>query len=103
EGAIRGFHVTGVQTCALPIFAAREALLLAVSLGSRAQREHARSRLYSLSRSLGDELGTRRWKARRPGGLVSLGAGRMAPRERSRPEERRGGVRRAARRAAEPQ
>lgn len=63
--------------------AAREALLLAVSLGSRAQREHARSRLYSLSRSLGDELGARRWKARRPGGLVSLGAGRMAPRERS--------------------
>lgn len=63
--------------------AAREALFLALALGSRAQREHAWSRLHALSRSLGDELGVRRWRARRASGLVSLGARRLTPRERS--------------------
>lgn len=51
---------------------AREALLFALRLGDAPQRDHARSRLHVLSRDLGDEVGTRRWRAARRPALVSL-------------------------------
>lgn len=41
---------------------AREALLDAWRVGGRSRREHARERLYALSRELGDQLGMRRWR-----------------------------------------
>jgi tetratricopeptide (TPR) repeat protein len=54
--------------------AAREALLFGLAVGDRSQQEHARSRLHTLSRDLGDQLGMRRWRSFRPPALVSLSA-----------------------------
>jgi tetratricopeptide (TPR) repeat protein len=51
---------------------AREALLLAVSCGDGPQRDHARSRLHTLCRSVGDEVGMRRWRTFTRPTLVSL-------------------------------
>jgi hypothetical protein len=58
--------------------AAREALLAADAWGDAPQRDHARTRLHTLSRDLGDQLGMRRWRASRPPSLVSLSAYRPA-------------------------
>jgi tetratricopeptide (TPR) repeat protein len=54
--------------------AAREALLFALSCGDRSQRDHARSRLHTVSRDLGDQVGMRRWRSFTPPALVSLSA-----------------------------
>ena len=56
--------------------AARELLLVAARTGRPEQRRHAASRLYALARSLGDDLGRRRWRAAGSGTLVSLAPGR---------------------------
>lgn len=56
--------------------AAREALRLAMTCGSAAQRDHALGRLHALSRVLGDELGARRWRASKRPTLVSLSLSR---------------------------
>jgi hypothetical protein len=63
--------------------AAREALLAALAAGDAPQREHARTRLHTLSRDRGDQVGMRRWRSFRPPALVSLSAYRAAPRARS--------------------
>ena len=52
----------------------REALLLVLTCGDAPQRDHARSRLHSLSRDLGDQLGMRRWRSFQRPTLVSLSA-----------------------------
>jgi tetratricopeptide (TPR) repeat protein len=57
---------------------AREALLLAATCGDTPQRDHARSRLHTLSRSQGDEVGMRRWRTFGRPSLVSLSVSRAA-------------------------
>lgn len=52
--------------------AAREALFLALAVGDPSQREHARGRLHTVSRDLGDQVGMRRWRSFQPQSLVSL-------------------------------
>jgi tetratricopeptide (TPR) repeat protein len=59
--------------------AAREALLLALALGDATQKDHARGRLHTVSRDLGDQVGTRRWRSSRPPALTSLSARPGAP------------------------
>jgi hypothetical protein len=59
--------------------AAREALLAAADWGDAPQKDHARARLHTLSRDLGDQLGMRRWRSSRPPSLVSLSAYRPVP------------------------
>jgi hypothetical protein len=56
----------------------REALLLAVTCGDSPQRDHARSRLHTLSRSHGDEVGMRRWRTFGRPALVSLSPTRVS-------------------------
>ena len=63
--------------------AAREALQLALVCGEAPQREHARARLHTLSRDLGDQVGMRRWRSFKRAPLVSLSAYRPAPPPRS--------------------
>jgi hypothetical protein len=57
--------------------AAREALLLVLEQGDAVQQAHARSRLYTLSLALGDELGVRRWRDAWSSKLISLGLYRV--------------------------
>lgn len=52
--------------------AAREALVVAAHCGEPLQRDHARSRLHTLSRDLGDQVGMRRWRSFTRPALVSL-------------------------------
>ncbi len=52
--------------------AAREALLAATVWGDPPQREHARARLHTLCRDLGDQVGMRRWRSWERPTLVSL-------------------------------
>jgi tetratricopeptide (TPR) repeat protein len=59
--------------------AAREALLLALAVGDESQQEHARSRLHTVSRDLGDQVGQRRWRSFRRASLVSLSARPRTP------------------------
>jgi hypothetical protein len=63
--------------------AAREALLLAIALGDETQQEHARARLHTVSRDLGDQVGQRRWRSFKRPALVSLSARPRTPVERS--------------------
>lgn len=63
--------------------AARQALLVALAWGDAPQKDHARSRLHTLSRDLGDQVGTRRWRSFQRPSLVSLSAYRPRPVERS--------------------
>jgi hypothetical protein len=63
--------------------AAREALLVALSFGDAPQRDHARTRLHTLSRDLGDQVGMRRWRSFKRPSLVSLSAYGRAPATRS--------------------
>jgi thioredoxin-like negative regulator of GroEL len=63
--------------------AAREALLLAISFDSNPQRDHARARLHMLARSLGDEVGARRWRSSGRPSLVSLTLGRAKQTDRT--------------------
>ncbi len=59
--------------------AAREALLLGLALGDETQQEHARARLHTVSRDLGDQVGQRRWRSFRRPPLVSLSARPRTP------------------------
>ncbi len=52
--------------------AAREALLFALEIGDNTQRDHARGRLHTVARDMGDQLGMRRWRSFKPAALVSL-------------------------------
>jgi hypothetical protein len=63
--------------------AAREVLFFALEFGDRTQRDHARSRLHTVSRELGDQVGMRRWRSFKPPALVSLSSNRTIPVERS--------------------
>lgn len=63
--------------------AAREALLVALAWGDAPQKDHARTRLHTLSRDLGDQVGMRRWRSFQRPSLVSLSAYRPAPAGRS--------------------
>jgi hypothetical protein len=63
--------------------ASREALLVALAWGDAPQKDHARTRLHTLSRDLGDQVGMRRWRSFQRPSLVSLSAYRPAPAARS--------------------
>lgn len=63
--------------------AAREALLVALAWGDAPQKDHARTRLHTLSRDQGDQVGMRRWRSFQRPSLVSLSAYRPAPAARS--------------------
>jgi hypothetical protein len=63
--------------------AAREALLVALAWGDAPQKDHARTRLHTLSRDVGDQVGMRRWRSFQRPSLVSLSAYRPAPGPRS--------------------
>ena len=63
--------------------AAREALLVALAWGDAPQKDHARTRLHTLSRDLDDQVGMRRWRSFQRPSLVSLSAYRPAPAARS--------------------
>lgn len=73
-----------VLVAAADPLAARQVLLEIEALGLPGQWDRARSRLREISRSVGDELGVRRWKADGHRRLVSLAPSRQVPRERSR-------------------
>lgn len=64
-------------------FATREALLVALCFGDAPQREHARARLHTLCRDMGDQLGTRRWRSSERPALASLSLYRGRPAARS--------------------
>ncbi|MEW5930160.1 MAG: hypothetical protein AB1941_22105 [Gemmatimonadota bacterium] len=59
--------------------AAREALLVALDWGDAPQKEHARARLHTLARDLGDQVGARRWRSSRPPSLTSMSLYRPRP------------------------
>jgi tetratricopeptide (TPR) repeat protein len=59
--------------------AAREALLVALDWGDAPQKEHARARLHTLARDLGDQVGARRWRSSRPPSLTSMSLYRPKP------------------------
>jgi tetratricopeptide (TPR) repeat protein len=59
--------------------AAREALILVLARGDRSQREHARARLHTVSRDMGDQLGMLRWRSFAPPLMVSLSSNRRRP------------------------
>ncbi len=63
--------------------AAREALLVALEWGDAPQKEHARARLHTLARDLGDQVGARRWRSSRRPSLTSLSLYRPQPVDRS--------------------
>lgn len=65
------------------VLAARDVLLEMEHLGRSSQTVHAHARLRGISRTLGDELGLRRWKDETGGGLVFLSSPRGAPPARS--------------------
>jgi tetratricopeptide (TPR) repeat protein len=52
--------------------ATREVLLTALQLGDGSQRDHARSRLHTLCRDTGDQVGMRRWRSAKRPALTSL-------------------------------
>lgn len=70
-------ELADVATAMGDVRTAREALLLAVACGDPLQRDHARSRLHTLARSHGDEVGMRRWRTFGRPALVSLSPSRV--------------------------
>ena len=76
--------LAGTLLAAWDAAAAREALLVALAWGDAPQKEHARTRLHTLSRDLGDQVGMRRWRSFQRPSLVSLSASRPLPAARSR-------------------
>ena len=63
--------------------AAKEALHFTMDVGDRSQRDHARARLHTVCRDLGDQLGMRRWRSFERPTLVSLSSRPTAQVERS--------------------
>jgi len=76
-------ELAGVTLAAGDADAAREALRLALAWGEAPQRDHARTRLHTLSRDVGDQVGMRRWRSFKRPPLVSMSASRAAPGARS--------------------
>jgi hypothetical protein len=76
-------ELAGVTLAAGDADAAREALQLALSCGEAPQRDHARTRLHTLSRDVGDQVGMRRWRSFKRPPLVSMSAYRPAAGARS--------------------
>lgn len=76
-------ELAGVTLSAGDADAAREALQLALAVGEPPQRDHARMRLHTLSRDVGDQVGMRRWRSFKRAPLVSLSACRPAADGRS--------------------
>lgn len=70
--------LAGVLLTAGDAGGAREALRIALAVGDRPQQDHARTRLHTLSRDLGDQVGMRRWRSFQRPSLVSLSAYRAA-------------------------
>ncbi|HEU0012292.1 MAG TPA: hypothetical protein VFQ45_01340 [Longimicrobium sp.] len=62
---------------------AQEALLSALAWGDAPQQDHARTRLHTLARDLGDQVGMRRWRSFKRPSLVSLSAYRPRPSART--------------------
>jgi hypothetical protein len=75
--------LAGVTLAAGDADGAREALRLALAFGEAPQRDHARTRLHTLSRDLGDQVGMRRWRSFKRPPLVSMSACRPMPGARS--------------------
>ena len=63
--------------------ATKEALLAALSWGDAPQKDHARTRLHTLARDTGDQVGMRRWRSFKRPSLVSMSAYRPAASSRS--------------------
>lgn len=76
-------ELAGVVLAAGDADGAREALLLALAWGDGPQRDHAQSRLHTLSRDVGDQVGMRRWRSFKRPSIVSLSAYRPVPSARS--------------------
>ncbi|HVG45938.1 MAG TPA: hypothetical protein VM890_14450 [Longimicrobium sp.] len=76
-------ELAGVTLAAGDAEAAREALQLALACGEPPQRDHARTRLHTLSRDVGDQVGMRRWRSFKRPPLVSMSAYRPSSNARS--------------------
>ncbi|HEX2093609.1 MAG TPA: hypothetical protein VHG28_14480 [Longimicrobiaceae bacterium] len=72
-------EVADVVVAAGDPLAAREALLVALEWGDAPQREHARARLHTLARDLGDQVGARRWRSAKRPALTSMSLYRPKP------------------------
>ncbi len=71
-------ELAGATLAAGDVAAAREALLIALAWGDAPQKDHARTRLHTLARDGGDQVGMRRWRSFKRPPLVSLSAHRAA-------------------------
>ncbi len=69
-------RIADITVAAADPLAAREALLVALTSGDGPQRDHARSRLHTICRGLGDQVGMRCWRSFERPALVSLAAPR---------------------------
>jgi len=67
-------ELAGVTLAAGDADAAREALQLALACGEAPQQDHARTRLHTLSRDVGEQVGMRRWRSFKRPPLVSMSA-----------------------------
>jgi hypothetical protein len=76
-------ELAGATLAAGDADAAREALRLALAWGDAPQQDHARTRLHTLARDLGDQVGMRRWRSFKRPPLVSMSAYRPAATDRS--------------------
>jgi hypothetical protein len=76
-------ELAGVTLASGDADAAREALLTVLTVGDAPQKDHARGRLHTLARDMGDQVGMRRWRSFKRPSLVSLSAYRPAPARRS--------------------
>jgi hypothetical protein len=76
-------ELAGAALAAGDVAAAREALLIALACGDAPQKDHARTRLHTLARDGGDQVGMRRWRSFKRPSLVSLSAHRAAADGRS--------------------
>jgi len=76
-------ELAGVTLALGDTAAAREALLAALAWGQPPQQDHARMRLHTLARDLGDQVGMRRWRSFKRAPLVSLSTYRSATPVRS--------------------
>jgi hypothetical protein len=72
-------ELAGLTLAAGDAGAAREALLAVLDWGDAGQKDHARTRLHTLARDLGDQVGMRRWRSFKRPPLVSLSAYRPRP------------------------
>jgi len=76
-------ELAGVALALGDTAAAAQALQAALAWGSAPQQDHARTRLHTLSRDLGDQVGMRRWRSFKRPPLVSMSAYRPAPAAKS--------------------